>query len=124
MKKMHSVLAIFALLLIPVLLTAQDANVAGDWEMTSQSPRGGERTSALHFDQDGQNIKVTMEGFRGNEMTGEGTIQGNKIEWTVTMNTQRGDFTISYKGTVDGDAMSGTVEMGGRGEMEWTAKKK
>ena len=124
MKKMHSVLAIFALLLIPVLLTAQDANIAGDWEMTSQSPRGGERTSALHFDQDGQNIKVTMEGFRGNEMTGEGTIQGNKIEWTVTMNTQRGDFTLTYKATVDGDTMKGTLEMGDRGEMEWTAKNK
>ena len=113
----------FSLLLIPVLLTAQDANVAGDWELTSQSPRG-ERTSAIHFDQDGQKIKVTMEGFRGNEMTGEGTVQGNQIEWTITMNTQRGDFTISYKGTIDGDTMSGTVEMGDRGEMEWTAKKK
>ena len=123
MKKVYTVFAMFSLLLIPVLLTAQDANVAGDWEMTSQSPRG-ERTSAIHFDQDGQNIKVTMEGFRGNEMTGEGTVQGNKIEWTITMSTQRGDMTISYSGTVEGDTMSGEAQMGDFGAMEWTAKKK
>ena len=91
--------------------------------MTSQSPRG-EMTRALHFDQDGEKIKVTMEGFRGDEITGKGTIQDNKIEWTMTMSTQRGDFTMTYKGTVEGDAMSGTVEMGDRGSREWTAKKK
>lgn len=123
MKKIYSVISVFTLLLIPVLLSAQDANVAGDWEMTSQSPRG-EMTRALHFDQDGQKIKVTMEGFRGEEITGEGTVQGNKIEWTMTMNTQRGDFTLTYKGTVEGDTMSGTVEMGDRGARDWTAKKK
>lgn len=123
MKKIYSVIAMFSLLLIPVLLTAQDVNVTGDWEMTSQSPRG-EMTRTLNFDQDGEKIKVTMEGFRGDEITGEGTIQGNKIEWTMTMSTQRGDFTMTYKGTVEGDTMSGTIEMGDRGSREWTAKKK
>ena len=124
MKKIYSVITVFALLLLPVLLSAQDANVAGDWEMTSQSPRGGERTRALHFDQDGQKIKVTMEGFRGDEITGEGTVQGNKIEWTMTMSTPGGEFTMTYKGTVEGDTISGTVEMEDRGSREWTAKKK
>ena len=123
MKNFNSAFAIFSLLLIPVLLSAQNADVAGDWEMTSQSPRG-EVTRALHFDQEGENIKVTMEGFRGEEITGEGTIQGNKIEWTMSMSTPRGDFTLTYKGTVDGDSMSGTVEMGDRGTRDWTAKKK
>ena len=40
------------------------------------------------------------------------------------METPRGDFTIVYKATVDGDTMAGTVAMGERGEREWTAKKK
>lgn len=123
MKKIYSVVAMFSLLLIPILLTAQDVNVTGDWEMTSQSPRG-EMTRALHFDQDEEKIKVTLEGFRGDEITGEGTIQGNKIEWTMTMSTPRGDFTMTYKGTVEGDAMSGTVEIEDRGSRDWTAKKK
>jgi hypothetical protein len=122
MKKFFISLTFFALLLIP-FLCAQDANVAGDWEMTSQTPRG-EMTRALYFDQDGQKIKVTMEGFRGEEITGEGTVQGNTIEWTMTMSTPGGDFTLTYKGTVEGETMSGTVEMGDRGTRDWTAKKK
>jgi hypothetical protein len=124
MKKIYATLTILSFLLIPFLY-AQNANVAGDWEMTSQSPRG-EMTRALHFDQDGEKIKVTMEGFRGgNEITGEGTVQGNKIEWTMSMSTPSGgEFTLTYKGTVEGDTMAGTVEMGDRGTREWTAKKK
>lgn len=121
MKKIYVTLTILSFLLIPFLY-AQTANVAGDWELTSQSPRG-ERTSALHFDQDGEKIKVTMEGFRGAEMTGEGTVQGNNVQWTVTISTPNGEITLTYKGTVEGDTMSGTVE-GGRASREWTAKKK
>jgi hypothetical protein len=65
-----------------------------------------------------------MEGFQGDEMTGEGTIKDNQIEWTVTMNTEMGDFSIIYTGTVEGDTMSGEAEIGDFGTIEWTAKKK
>jgi hypothetical protein len=122
MKKMHSVIAMFSLLLVPVLLSAQDVNVTGDWEMTTQSPRG-ERTSDVHFEQDGEKLTVTMQ-LRGEEATAEGMVKGNKIEWSITRNTQRGEFTISYSGTIDGDSMSGEAQMGDFGTMEWTAKKK
>lgn len=123
MKKIYSVVAMFSLLLIPILLTAQDVNVTGDWEMTTQSPRG-ERTQDIHIDQEGQKIVVTMQGRGGEEMKAEGTVQGNKVEWSVTRSTQRGEFTISYKGTIEGDTMSGEAQMGDFGSMEWTAKKK
>jgi len=122
MKKMYSMIALFALLLIPVLLSAQDVNVTGDWEITTQSPRG-ERTSDIHFEQDGESLTVTMQ-LMNEEVTAEGTVKGNKIEWSVTRSTQRGEFTISYTGTIDGDSMSGEAQMGDFGTMEWTAKKK
>jgi hypothetical protein len=32
-------------------------------------------------------------------------------------------MTMAYKGTVDGDTMSGTVEMGDFGNFDWTAKR-
>jgi hypothetical protein len=112
----------FSLLLIPFVLTAQDVNVTGDWEITTQSPRG-ERTSDIHFEQEGEKLTVTMQ-IMGEEVTAEGTVKGNNIEWSVTRSTQRGEFTITYKGTVEGDTMSGEAEMGDFGTMEWTAKKK
>jgi hypothetical protein len=60
----------------------------------------------------------------GGEVKAEGTIKGNEIEWTITRSIPRGDFTITYKGKVEGNSMSGTVQMGDFGSREWTAKKK
>ncbi len=65
-----------------------------------------------------------MEGFQGNEMIGEGTFKDNKAEWSVTVSTPNGDFTINYTGTLEGDTLSGEAEFGDYGSAEFTAKKK
>jgi hypothetical protein len=103
---------------------AYDVDVTGDWEMTMESPRGGEMTRAVHFEQDGEKITVTMESRRGDEVTAEGTIKGSAIEWTISRETPRGEMNLVYKGTVDGDTMNGTVEFGDFGSGDWTAKRK
>jgi hypothetical protein len=51
-----------------------------------------------------------------------GTISGNNITFSVTRQTQNGDMTISYTGTVSGDSMKGTVAMG-QNTRDWTATK-
>ena len=122
MLKSCSALILFILAVFSLSLSAQDVDLSGEWEMKMETPRG-EMTQTLTFEQDGEKITVTMTGRRG-ETTGEGTIKGNKIEWTVTRSTQRGDFTMTYTGTVEGNKMSGTVAMGDFGEREWTAEKK
>ena len=121
-KRLFVLLALAAALSFAVygLLT----DVSGEWEMTFTTPRGDERTSVMTIEQEDDKITVTMEGFRGNEMIGEGTVTGEDIEWTVKMDTPRGEFSITYKGTVSGDTMSGEAQMGDRGSMEWSAKKK
>jgi len=122
MKKMLAFIAVFSLLLIPIVSAAQEMDVSGDWELSAEM-RGREITQNVHFEQDGEKLSVTMEGRMG-EVTGEGTLSGNKIEWSITRSTQRGEFTITYTGTVEGDTMSGEAQMGDFGTMEWTAKKK
>ena len=130
MKKVYSMIAMMALMLFPVVLSGQDIDLTGDWEMTTESPRG-EITQTIHIDQDGEKLTVTLQGGMGRrggqgggEITAEGTIQGNKVEWSFTRNTPRGDFTTKYTGTVDGDTMSGEVDRGGRGTAPWSAKRK
>lgn len=120
-KRFFVLLALAAALSFAVYGLLTDVN--GEWEMTFSSPRG-ERTSVMTIEQDGDKIIVTMEGFRGDELTGEGTVSDEDIEWTVKMDTPRGEFSITYKGTVSGDTMSGEAQMGERGSMEWSAKKK
>jgi len=128
MKKIYSMLAIMALVLFPALLSGHYVDVTGDWEMTTESPRG-ERTQTIHFEQDGEKLTVTMQGGMrggqgGEEITAEGTIEGNKVEWTFTRSTPRGDFSTKYTGTVEGDTMSGEVDRGQRGTAPWSAKRK
>lgn len=104
-------------------LSAQEVNVSGTWDLTTQTPRG-ERTSPVVFEQTGETLKVKMTSFRGDEMTGTGTVKGQDVEWTITRTTPRGDMTMIYKGKVQGDTMSGEVQMGDFGASPWTAKKK
>lgn len=120
MSKRLTVLTFVFLALAVVSLYAVD--IAGEWELTSEG-RQGPQTQTFKIVQDGEKITVTMEGRQG-EMTGEGTIKDNAIEWTITRETQRGEMTTVYKGTVDGNTMTGTMAMGDFGEREWTAKKK
>lgn len=123
MSKFYSFFMCFILVFFAISLSAQDVNVTGDWELSMETQRGP-MTQEMHFEQDGEKLTVTMTTRRGDEITGEGTIKGNEIEWTITRSTPRGEFMMTYKGTVEGDTMSGEVQMGDRGSMEWTAKKK
>jgi hypothetical protein len=125
MKRTLKTISLGILLIGAVSLLVRAADISGTWEMTSQSPRGGERVSEMTIAQDGDTFKITMVGFRGDEMVGDGTIDGNKVKWSFTMETQRGEFTLTYTGTINDDGtMSGEMAMGDRGTMEWTAKKK
>jgi hypothetical protein len=123
MSKTKSIFALSLLFFLGLSLSALYADVTGDWEMTMQSRRG-ERKMDIHFEQKGEKITVTWSSPRGGEIKAEGTIKGNDIEWSVTRETPRGDFTMTYKGKVEGDTMTGTMQMGERGSAEWTAKKK
>jgi autotransporter translocation and assembly factor TamB len=122
MKNYIVVIITTLFMLAAVNVLAAKVDVTGKWEITSQSPRG-EYTRTVEMIQKGEDLTVKMTTRRGDEMEAKGTVKDNKIEWSVTRETPRGEFTINYSGTVEGDTMKGTAEVGGRGSMEWTAKK-
>ena len=123
MAKIYSIFTFFILVLLAISLSSQEVNVTGDWEMTLTTPRG-ERTRDIHFEQEGEKLTVTWQSMRGEEVTAEGTVKGNEIEWSVSRSTPRGKFTATYIGKIEGDTMSGEVRMGDRGPFEWKAKRK
>jgi len=123
LKKIILLSGIAILSLLTLGLSMQNADVSGDWEFSMQTGRGG-LTQTIHFDQEGESLTVTMSGRGGGKFTGEGTIKGNDIEWTIVRNSPKGEFTFRYTGVVEGDSMSGTVQMRNRGSLEWTAKRK
>jgi hypothetical protein len=87
-----------------------------------QTPQG-EMTRDATFTQEKDAIKMTMEGPMG-EMKGEGTVKGNEVQWTITMSTPNGDFALVFKAKVDGETMTGEIQMGDMGTSNFTAKKK
>jgi len=102
-------------------------DVSGIWELTMQSPRGEMKNDATFVQtkvEEKNVIKFSMPGPMDMEMKGEGTILGNEMEWTVTINTPNGDFQLLFKGKVDGEKMAGEVQMGEFGTSPWTAVKK
>lgn len=123
-KKLAVIVSAFAMVLALGLATKAEAqepaNVAGTWELSMQGRRGA-MTQTLTIQQDGNKITGTLKNPRG-ESNIEGTVDGNKIHFTVKRQTPRGEMTMDYTGTVDGSAMKGKME-GGRFGGDWTAKK-
>ncbi len=114
-------LGIFTMAFALVAAAQAPAKVDGSWDLTMQGPNGG-FTQTVVFQQDGNKIKGTAKGRRG-ESPLEGTIDGNKIQFKITRQTPNGEQrTVEYTGTVDGDSIKGTMKMGDT-EREWTAKR-
>jgi hypothetical protein len=85
------------------------ANVAGTWQFSADSPQGT-FTATLTIQQDGGTIKGTQESDFG-EAPITGTVKGNAIQFSVTVNGPNGSFTVDHDGTVTGDTMKGTFKI-------------
>jgi hypothetical protein len=109
------------LLFVPGLASAQ-TTVAGNWDVTINSPQGA-NTSLVVFKQDGDKVSGVLKG-RGGELPFEGgTLTGNDLKFSFTINTQGMQLPITLTGKVEGDTMSGKADFGGFAEGDWTAKR-
>jgi len=131
MRTKHFWIIIAGLLVLtfPTLLRAQvptppkTPDVAGIWVMTMQTPQG-EMTMDATFTQEKEAIKVSMMSPMGTEMKGEGTIKEQELQWTMAISTPNGEFNLGFKAKLDGDTMTGEVQMGDFGTSTFSAQKK
>ncbi|KPK81701.1 MAG: hypothetical protein AMS25_05250 [Gemmatimonas sp. SM23_52] len=128
MKHAHAFLggALLALLAaVPAwgqeLAQERAVDVSGVWEITSETPRGT-MTRKVTFEQDGSSLTGTMETRMGSVPIQNGSVEGNKISFTVVFSRGERSFEMTYSGTVEGDTAKGTYQTP-RGEVEWTAKR-
>ncbi len=101
----------------------KEINVSGTWDMTIQMQQREQPTTAT-ISQEKDVVKVNMAGPDGNSLSGVGTLKESAIQWTMAISTPNGEFSLVFKGKVDGDSMSGEIQMGEYGSMTWVAKKK
>ena len=115
--------AVFALgLLVPAHLRAQATNVTGEWTFTVQTDQGG-GTPVITFKQDGEKLTGKYAGQLGNaDLTG--TLKGNAIHFTFTLDVQGQQAPVTYEGTVEKNTMKGKLDIGGMVNGTFTATKK
>ncbi len=97
-------------------------DVSGVWEITSESPRGT-MTRTVTFAQDGTALTGTMESRMGTVPIEKGSVEGDKISFTVTFSMGERRFEMVYKGTVEGETASGTFLTPRGDEVPWMAKR-
>ena len=125
MKSIMRVLTVIVFaagLLIPARLGAQAANVTGEWAFNVQTDQGG-GTPTITFKQDGDKLTGKYAGQLGNaDLTG--TLKGDAIHFTFTLDVQGQQAPVTYDGTVEKNTMKGKMDIGGMVNGTFTAAKK
>lgn len=123
----HLTRVLFVVVLAGALLTtarleAQATNVTGEWAFNVQTDQGG-GTPTLTFKQDGEKLTGKYAGQLGNaDLTG--TVKGNAIHFTFTLDVQGQQAPVTYDGTVEKNTMKGKMDIGGMVNGTFTATKK
>jgi hypothetical protein len=125
MKSMIRLLTVvvFALgVLVPARLGAQATNVTGEWAFNVQTDQGG-GTPTITFKQDGEKLTGKYVGQLGNaDLTG--TVKGEAIHFTFTLDVQGQQAPVTYDGTVEKNTMKGKMDIAGMVNGTFTATKK
>lgn len=115
-------LAVVFALLVSALAYAQATNVTGEWTFNVQTDQGG-GTPTLTFKQDGEKLTGKYAGQLGDsELTG--TVKGNAIHFTFTIDVQGQQAPVTYDGTVEKNTMKGKMDIAGMVNGTFTATKK
>ena len=88
-----------------LLASTASADVAGTYQVTQETPMGA-MDSVVTINADGTGV---VAGMMGENPFENAVVDGNKVSWKMTVNGPMGEMEMSWSGTVDGDAFSGTV---------------
>ena len=107
--------------LLAVVLV-QGTNVTGEWAFTVTTDQGSGNPT-MTFKQDGEKLTGKYNGQFGTaDLTG--TVKGNAIQFTFTIDVQGQQAPATYKGTVEKNTMKGSMDIGGMVNGTFTATKK
>jgi len=109
-------------LLVSSQVYAQATNVSGEWAFTVTTDQGA-GSPAITFKQDGEKLTGSYQGQLGAaELTG--TVKGNAIRFTFTLDVQGQQAPVTYDGTVEKNTMKGKMDIAGMVNGTFTATKK
>ncbi len=92
-------------------------SVSGNWNLTLNTPMGAQ-SRALTLVEDGGSLTGSIAGPQGNVPIEDGAIDGDNVSWSM-MAPQLGAKLV-FRGTVAGDTLNGSVELGSFGTAPFT----
>ena len=90
----------------------------GTWNTTINSPMGAQ-SGTLTLQTSGATLTGKMSGAQGEIALTDGTVDGNKLTWKAAM-TSPMPITLEFSATIDGDKISGNVNLGAFGTATLT----
>lgn len=97
-------------------------DVTGTWDAAVKSP-DGETAFTLVLKQSGSQITGELKSEMGTASIEDGTVSGNSITFTVSLDIGGQNVEMSFSGTVEENTIEGTIDMGPMGTAEWEAEK-
>jgi hypothetical protein len=121
---MTRVMTLLSIALLAATPTFAQTTVAGDWDVTVNSPQGSNTTRVV-FKQDGEKVAGVFKSQRGELPFDGGSLTGKDLKFTFTVEAQGMQLPITLAGTLadDGATMTGKADFGGFAEGDWTAKR-
>jgi len=92
--------------------------VDGSWALTMQTPMG-DRKATLVATSSGKTLQGQQMAEGQTIDIYDGSVDGNAVSWKVNI-TSPMPMTLQFTGTVEGDAISGSMEAGSFGSMPFS----
>lgn len=89
-------------------VSGEAANVAGKWDLTIEA-QGQKLPVSLELKQDGANVTGTMSSMLGQGKIESAKVTGNRLTGTAKIEMQGQAVDLAINGTVEGDAMKGSL---------------
>ena len=95
--------------------------VDGKWEIVINSPMGAQKAT-LDLKADGGTLSGTQSAAQGSGPLENGKVDGNTLTWSAKI-TSPMPMTLEFTGSVDGDALKGSVKAGAFGSFPFNGSK-
>jgi hypothetical protein len=90
------------------------ADISGNWTAQINGPDGNSMNVAYAFKQDGAKLTGTVTGPGGDLPIQEGTVEGDKMSFTLTFDGGNGQMKVVHQGVIKGDEIATTITLNGQ----------
>ena len=96
--------------------------VDGTYDIEMTTPMG-KRTSKVTLKSSGNTLSGTVASDLGTVNFDGGTADGDSVAFSMNVSGPMGQMKLDYSGKVEGDNISGTVQLGQYGSAQFTGKR-